>query len=549
MPITRAIWNPEPRKMPVDAPATSNAPPPQSPPPAHVRRPRFSLVWLVPLIAAVIAVYLGYRTLLEQGPLLTVTFTSGEGITAGQTQVKYKAVALGTVESVDLSSDNSQVVVRVRMNDIGRRFLTSHARFWVVRPNFSASNISGLETLVSGAYIAVDPGLPGGQYQDHFTGLEGPPGVRSDEPGQTYQLKTETIGSLAAGSPVFYRDIVVGEVLGYDIGNGLGPVTVDIFVRAPFDHLIRPQSHFWKSSGITAQFQNGGFHIEFQSLQAIISGGVTFDLPLEGRGSAPSPDNAVFPLFDSHDDAKSAGYQNQIPVVSYFTSSVAGLAHGAPVDVLGIQIGVVQSVKLIIDPYAGTAKARVFMEIQPERVLEAGQFPKTLSPDQVLQKMVDQGLRAQLDTVSYVTGQKEITFAWIAGAKPTKITKEGDALVIPSQSGGLDDIINSLASISNNLSKVPFDQLSNNLNKLLTTANGTLSNPQIGQSLTELNKTLRNANGTLQTVTQTYGNDSDFQRNLDQLMNEANDTLRSIRMLADYLNRHPQALLLGRGNQ
>ena len=218
-----------------------------------------------------IAAYLGYRTLLEQGPLLTVTFTSGEGITAGQTQVKYKAVALGTVESVDLSSDNSQVVVRVRMNNVGARFLTSHARFWVVRPIFTPGNISGLETLVSGAYIAVDPGVPGGQYQDHFTGLEGPPGVRSDEPGQTYRLTTDSIGSLAAGSPIFYRDIVVGEVLGYDIGNGLGPVTVNIFVRAPFDHLIRPQSHFWKSSGITAQLQNGGLHIEFQSLQAIIS--------------------------------------------------------------------------------------------------------------------------------------------------------------------------------------------------------------------------------------------------------------------------------------
>ena len=164
-------------------------------------------------------------------------------------------------------------------------------------PTFSAGNLSGLDTLVSGAYIAVDPGLPGGQYQDHFTGLEGPPGVRSDEPGQTYQLRTDSIGSLAAGSPVFYRDIVVGEVLGYDIGNGLGPVTVNIFVRAPFDHLVRPQSHFWQSSGITAQLQNGGFHIEFQSLQAIISGGVTFDLPLEAANSAPSPDNAVFPLY------------------------------------------------------------------------------------------------------------------------------------------------------------------------------------------------------------------------------------------------------------
>jgi paraquat-inducible protein B len=535
--------------MPVDTPVTTHAPPPQSPPPAHLRRPRFSLVWLVPLVAAIIAAYLGYRTLLQEGPLLTISFTSADGITAGQTQVKYKAVALGTVESVDLSRDNSRVVVRVRMNNIGARFLTAQARFWVVRPSFSAGNFSGLDTLVSGAYIAVDPGLPGGQYQDHFTGLEGPPGVRSDQPGQTYQLRTASIGSLAAGSPVFYRDIVVGEVLGYDIGNGLGPVTVNVFVRAPFDHLIRPQSHFWKSSGITAQLQNGAFHIEFQSLQAIISGGVTFDLPLEGANSVPSPDNAAFPLYDSREDAESAGYLNQIPAVAYFTSSVAGLARGAPVDVLGIQVGVVKSVKLMIDPYAGTAKVRVFMDIQPERVMEAGQIPKTLSPDQVLQKMVNQGLRAQLETVSYVTGQKEITLAWVSGAKPVQLAREGNALVIPSRSGGIDDIINSVASLSNNLSKVDFNKLSNNLNKLLITANGTLDDPKIQQSLTQLNKTLRSANGTLQSVTQTYGDDSNFQRNLAQLMNEANDALRSIRLLANYLNLHPQALLLGRGNQ
>ncbi|HTJ91183.1 MAG TPA: MlaD family protein [Acidocella sp.] len=534
--------------MPVDTPATTPQPP-QTPPPAHLRRPHFSFVWLVPLVAAIMAAYLGYRTVLQEGPVLTVTFTSADDIAAGQTQVKYKAVALGTVESVALSSDNSEVVVQVRMNNVGARFLTSHARFWVVRPNFTPSNFSGLLTLVSGAYIAVDPGRPGGQFQDHFTGLEGPPGVRSDQPGQTYQLRTASIGSLAAGSPVFYRDIVVGEVLGYDIGNGLGPVTVNIFVRAPFDHLVRPQSHFWKSSGVTAQLQNGAFHIEFQSLQAIVSGGVTFDLPQEGAKSAPSPDNAVFPLYNTRDDATSAGYQNQIPVVAYFTSSVAGLTPGAPVDVLGIQVGVVKSVKLMLDPYAGKAKVRVFMNIQPERVQQVQQLPKNLSPDQVLQKMVNQGLRAQLGTVSYVTGQKEITLAWVAGATPVKLAKEGTALVIPSQSGGLDDAINSVASISSSLSKVDFDKLSNNLNKLLTTANGTLGNPQLEQALTQLNKTLRSANGTLQTVKQTYGDDSNFQRNLQELMNEANDALRSIKLLADYLNLHPQALLLGRGNQ
>jgi paraquat-inducible protein B len=522
---------------------------PSPPQPAHLHGRRFSLVWLIPFVAAGIAAYLGYRTLIQQGPLLTLTFNTGEGLSAGQTQIQYKAVVLGTVESIDLSSDNNKVVVKVRMNNIGARFLTANARFWVVRPRFSPNDLSTLDTLVSGAFIAVDPGMPGGRRQTTFTGLEEPPGVRSDVPGHTFLLKTEMIGSLSTGSPVFYRDVQVGEVLGYDIGNGLGPVTVSIFVRSPFDKLVRPQSHFWKSSGVTAQFQNGGFHIEFQSLQAIISGGVTFDLPSGAVNSAPSPDNAVFPLYDSQDDAASAGYQTNFPIVSYFETSVSGLTRGAPVNILGIQVGDVTDVKLIVDPNAGSAKVRVAMELQPERVTQAAQVAKISNPDRALQNMVNLGLRVQLETTSYVTGQKDISLAYVPGAGSAEITHEGDALVLPSQAGGLDNIVTSLSDISGKLSKVPFDKLGDNLNKLLVTANGTLGSAQVKQTLTSLSETLKNANATLNSVNQSYGDDSDFQRNLEQLMSQANDALRSIKLLSDYLDRHPAALLFGRSGQ
>jgi paraquat-inducible protein B len=341
----------------------------------------------------------------------------------------------------------------------------------------------------------------------------------------------------------------VGEVLGYDIGNGLGPVTVSIFVRSPFDKLVRPQSHFWKSSGITAQFQNGGFHIEFQSLQAIISGGVTFDVPPAAANSVPSPSNADFPLYDSRDDAASAGYLTNVPIVSYFETSISGLTRGAPVNILGIQVGDVTDVKLIVDPNAGSAKVRVAMELQPERVMQAAQLAKISSPNQVLQNMVNRGLRVQLETTSYVTGQKDITLAYVPGAGSAEITHEGDALVLPSQAGDLDNIVTSLSDISGKLSKVPFDKLGNNLNKLLVTANGTLGSAQVKQTLTSLSETLKSANTTLKSVTQSYGNDSDFQRDLEQLMSQANDALRSIKLLSDYLDRHPAALLFGRSGQ
>jgi paraquat-inducible protein B len=226
-------------------------------PVGQIRAPRFSFVWLIPIVAVLIAGYLGYRTLTQEGPLLTLSFETGTGLSASQTQLKYKDVALGTVESIALSRNHKRVIVKVRMTSDGASFLTSHARFWVVRPSLSAAGVSGLDTLVSGAYITLDPGLPGGHAQHDFVGLENPPGVRSDEPGSTFTLKANELGSLSSGSPVFYRDVEVGEVLGYSIGNGVGPVTIGIFVHAPYDALVRAQSHFWNSSGITVSLKGG----------------------------------------------------------------------------------------------------------------------------------------------------------------------------------------------------------------------------------------------------------------------------------------------------
>jgi paraquat-inducible protein B len=522
-------------------------PPPPTPPRAQLRRRRFSFVWLIPLVAAAIAGYLGYRTILQQGPLLTLTFDTAEGLAAGQTQIQYKAVVLGTVESIDLSHDDSDVVVKLRMNNVGKRFLTSHSRFWVVRPRFTPGDLSGLTTLVSGAFIAVDPGPPGGIYQTSFTGLEEPPGVRSNEPGNTYILKADNIGSIGTGSPVFYRDVQVGEVLGYDLGNGIGPVTVSIFVKSPFDHLVNPQTHFWNSSGVTAALQGGGFHIEFQSLQAIISGGITFDVPPQADHNLASPGNAVFHLYKSKDDADAAGYQNNIKIVSYFTNSVRGLMAGSPVDILGLQVGEVTGVSLLVDPKTGGTRVRVAMDLQPERVVSDAVIAQSgQSPEAFLQNMVNQGTRVELETISYVTGQMAISLAKVPNAQRAAITQEGDALVIPSQAGGLANVIANLSDITTKIDKMPLAKIGDHLDTLLVTTNKAVGSPALTQTLKQLTVTLKTATTTLNGVNAGYGTDSDFQRNLTQLMDEATDTLRSIKLLAAELQHDPQALLLGR---
>jgi paraquat-inducible protein B len=564
-----------------DRPPAIDEQPPQRqlpPPAAHIRQRRFSFVWIIPLLAAAIAIYLGYRTIIQQGPLVTITFNNSEGMAAGQTQIKYKWVALGTVESIDLSPDNSHVIVKVRMNNVGTRFLTNHARFWVVRPRLSVTNLSGLDTLVSGAYIGVDPGAPGGKSDTHFQGLEEPPGVRSDEPGSTYVLRADSVGSLSSGSPVFYRDVVVGEVLGYDLGDGLGPVTINIFVRAPYNKLVKPSSHFWNSSGVSVGFQGGAIHVEVQSIEAVLAGGVTFDLPSEAASQPSSPNNATFRLFQTFEDAQAAGYLHQIPIVSYFRSSVAGLTRGTPVNVFGIQVGDVTDVKLELDPKTGKAQVRVAMELQPERVFPHDTFADNLDPQTVLQTMVDDGLRVNLETSSFITGQKDISLDMVPDAGHVAITKEGNALVLPAENGGSSDIMTAASQITAKLSAIPFDQIGANLNKLLVTSNNTLGGDQVKQALSSLSATLQSVQhlvattqhgleptlrqlpgltaslettlrGTNLAVTQLnrgYGNNSDFQRNLGQLMDQANGALRSVKELADFLDRHPEALLLGR---
>jgi paraquat-inducible protein B len=542
------------------------------------RRRRFSLFWLIPLVCGGIGIYLVINTLADRGPLITITFKTANGITAQQTQVEHKAVALGMVEDVKLADDMNSVQIHVRMNRQGERVLTNHARFWVVRPRLNTGTISGLETLVSGAYIEVDPGTPGGTFQKQFTGLEDPPGTRSDEPGRTYVLKAKSLGSLAPGAPVFYRDVSVGEMLSYDLGDGQGPVTIKVFVKAPFDKFVHENSHFWNASGLSVNFGAEGLHVELESFQALLSGGIAFDSPVKSPTPASKADQQ-FNLYENKAEADAAGFRKNISVVTYFTSSVSGLGKGSPVQVFGIQIGSVTDVSLVMDPSTKAMRARVAFEIQPERVFPEKQVADDNDPHATAAALVGQGVRAVLESSNFITGQKAISLELVPNAPPAAVGQEGDALLIPSQGGGLDNITNSLSDIATKLDAIPFDEIGKNLNKTLASVSDTVSGPDVKNALRKLSETLtdvqhlvRNTDRGMTPVLQKlprisddlqqavskanaalgeggYGSNSDFQRNMSRLLDQVNDAARSIRLLADFLTRHPEALIRGRTAQ
>ncbi len=565
----------------------SDPPPPVPPTPpaipqAHVeRKSQFSLIWLLPVIAVLVGAYLAYTTLSERGPEIVITFNSADGLVAAQTKVRHKAVDLGTVQSIRLAPDMSHVIVSVRMNRESAPYLTDQARFWVVRPRLSVSNISGLETLLSGAYIELDPGQKTETSQREFVGLEDPPGVRSDEPGRTFVLQAPRIGSLGTGSPVFYRDIVVGEVLGYKLPEGNGPITVNVFVRAPYDQWVRNGTRFWNASGVNVELGAQGIHMELESIQAVISGGIAFSTPAESRDSAIAAVNAQFPLYNDEAAAQSASYTQRLDFVSYFESSAAGLAVGAPVQVFGVTVGRVTGVRLEFDPATAKARVRVAFEIQPERLQAVKKDAPTQTPEDITRHLVANGMRVELETSSYLTGSLVVSLAFPPHPDPAEIGHEGNAIVLPSLGGGLAGLTSSLSDVARKLDEMPFAEIGANANSLLASLNTVVGGPETKQALGSIAATMKEVQGLgkhtdtglapllkrlpqisadlQQTVAKTnrlvgsvdasYGGDSQFQRELERMLAQLNETARSVRLLADFLDRHPEALIQGRSAQ
>ncbi len=524
---------------------------------AHLKpHGKFSWIWLIPIVAGALVVYLAYINYAKHGPTITVTFSGADGLQVDQTLVKHKAVGLGTVEDIELARDMSHVTVKIQMDATAKDIMTDHARFWVVRPRFSAGNISGIETLVSGAYIEVDPGAPGGKKETHFTGLEQPPGRTSDEPGHVFLIKADKLGSLSSGAPVYYRDVEVGELLSYDLGDGLGPVSLRVFVRAPYDKFVHPQTRFWNASGISIVMGSEGMHVELESIQSVISGGLAFETPRINEQDPPAEDNAQFHLFEDKAKADSAFYQVNIHYVTYFETSVQGLSNGAPVQLFGVQIGSVTDVKLVYDEDKKQMVARVAFDLQPERILSKTEPTNAAVANAQKMPFVDASVHVVLESSSLLTGAKDLSLVYKSndGSKTQiSLQKEGDATVLPSQGGGVDNLTAQLSDVATKVNKIPFEDIGNNIDAMTKSFNH-LAN-QVDQkatpALAQLPGIMASAQGAMDKANgalgdQGYGQNSQFQHGLERLTNQMNDAMRNVRVLADYLDRHPEALIRGR---
>jgi paraquat-inducible protein B len=548
-------------------------------PRAETRRSRrFSIIWIVPLAAVAIGGWLAWDTLSKEGPTIKISFEGGEGLQAGQSQLKYKDIVFGTVKSLTLSPDQTHVVVTVATTHEAGPLMTDGTIFWVVKPRLFAGNISGIETLLSGSYIGMLPAATAGKSERDFVGREDPPVLGAHVPGRTFLLKSKRVGSVSVGSPIFFRDLNVGEVLGWDIADMAEYVTIHAFVRAPYDSYVNDETRFWNASGVSIKLGGTGVQVELASLKALLLGGVAFETPEAQVHTAETSENHVFPLFTNRDTANAADYKRKIPVISYFPGSVSGLAPGAEVTMHGLKVGEVTDVRLAFDPSKDAVVAPVRYEIEPERVIGVGQ--RVFKTDEEgMEAVLEKGLRASLQSASLITGQQVVALDFAPDAPVAPITKRGGDFVLPAaEGGGFAGLTASATELLNKVNTMPFDQIGKNLDGILKSVNDVTQTPQMKKALTELaamiasaqnmvqnlnsglspaakqlpeltaglQKTLTNANKLVVSLDNGYGGDTKFNRDMDRLLAQANDALRSIRALSDLLARHPEALIKGR---
>ncbi|HTI02293.1 MAG TPA: MlaD family protein [Acidisoma sp.] len=543
-------------------------------------RRRISLIWAIPAISLAVGGWLVWDTYAKRGPKVTITFDQGDGLTAGQSVVKHRDVTLGTVTAVKLTPDMNHVNVTVQMTRDATPLISDQTKFWIVRPRFFAGSFSGLGTLLSGPYIDLLPGAARGKSATHFVGLEDPPVLQSAIPGRTFLLQAKRIGSVSLGAPVFFRDLQVGQILGWDIGDMAREVTIHAFVRAPYDAYVQDDSQFWNASGLSINLGAEGVQVQVQSLNALLLGGVAFSTPDESTQNAESAPNHEFPLYLSQDDAKQAVYDRKVNFVSYFTGSVAGLGPGSPVTLHGLKIGEVTGVDMVYDAKSHQILAPVHFEIQPQRIKNINQEVVAAGPLTNLRILVARGARAQIQKANLLTGQSEIAIVDVPDAPKADVTVQGTDIVFPTAPGAFDSISSSVTSLLNKINAMPFDQMSASLTSMLDGLNKITNGPETKQAVSALSKTLvqsetlvkqlntdvgpalkslpqltkqlKTAVGSLNTVLVSantgYGADSHFSRQLDRLMAQFNDMAQSFRTLADLLASHPEALLRGRTN-
>jgi len=523
------------------------------------RRSRISVVWIIPILAAAVALGIAVQRILSEGPTITIVFKSAAGIEPGKTLVKYKDVTIGQVAAVELTDEFRRVKVTAKIAKSAAGLMVEDAKFWIVEPRVTLSGVSGLGTLLSGNYI----GFGAGQSSETaraFVGLDQEPVVTPDARGREYVLRAADPGTLAPGVPLYFRRLAVGQVITTDLDKDGKGVSIRVFVRAPYDQFVSEATRFWNASGVDMSVNASGLQVQVESLVSLLVGGIAFETPARHASSPPAGAGTVFDLFATRDAAMKAPDRISQEFIINFTESVRGLAVGAPVEFRGVDIGEVTSIGLEFDPKAFNFYQPVQIRLYPERLRARSRDASVDLPAPTTQEeftrraqlFIEKGFRAQLRTGNLLTGQSYIAVDMFPNAPKVKFDPAKRPIELPAIPGQLEQMEAKVASIITKLDKVEYQKIDADLRAAIASLDQMLKDTSAlakrldAETVPELNKALEESRRALKSADGTLSPDSATVTDLREALREITRAAASLRALTDYLERQPQSLIRGK---
>ena len=508
-------------------------------------RKRISAVWLIPIVALLLGVWMVIYTLQSEGPEITIVFDTAEGIEAGETKIKVLSVEVGIVDSAGLTDDLGRVVVTAQLDKAATSLLREDTQFWVVRPRIGATGISGLGTALSGAYIELEPGTGEGGRRD-FEGLEDPPVTPVGTAGLHLELVSQSAGSVSTADPILYKGFRVGRIESAELDVPTQKMHYRAFIDAPYDELVSSSTRFWNASGISLRGTAAGIELEMASLETLLLGGVALGLP-EGvsPGSSVSP-GSTFQLYPSYAKVNEQPYETTLEYVVSFAQSVRGLQTGAPVEYRGIPVGRVARVlleELTDEGLTGSGDdIPVLLQVEPGRMKLPDDEEGAAALEEVVRLGVGNGLRATLATGSLITGSLFVAMDYYTDAPAAELGSFAGRPTIPTVASGLEGIAQQVTVLLAKVNALPLEKTIGSANRILADLDAIVASRGMQELPATLEGTLVELRETLDSVSA----DSPLQGRLLRTATELERSLQSLRRLLETLEDQPNALIFSR---
>ena len=527
--------------------------------PAEKKKTGLSIIWVIPLLALCIGGWMIYQQWQNKGILVTVSFESAEGLEVGKTKVKSRNVDIGTLVGVRFNEERTRIIASIEIDKSMDDFLRTDSQFWIVKPRIGTNGISGIGTILSGAYIEVYPGTFK-KSSNRFVGLERPPITQLNAAGLHLTLESDHGSGLSVGDPVIYRGFTVGRILTYSFDTNSKQAKYDVFIEAPYDALVTSNSHFWNVGGVSLESSAQGFKLNIATLESFLTGGVEFEVPQGLDLGLTVKPYMHFKLYNSKEDVLENRDYQAFEYVVMVSDSVRGLVAGAPVEYRGIRVGSVISpyltpqltTALNIEKAEGAQKIPVLIKIEPQRLLGQSTEQAISEFNESFVNNIKIGLTANLESANILTGSLLINLDF-NGEGTDQIEELGAYMVIPSTRQGLAKIQDSIEEFLDSVNQLPFEQLATDASSILNTADGTLKS--LRSVVANVNKLLknkdtqqlsRNLNSSMLELQKTLKGlqpESGAYREIEKTMFKLQKTLDDLQPMLKKINNNPSTLI------